>query len=116
MVLWADPQQRVFEAPQDANGSDAVNASSERVEAAFSADGAKMVLTRWSKDFEEDANGTGADLYLSEWNGRVWSKPRALAALNTASNERAGSFTRDGRYLIFSSDRAGGAGGYDLYA
>ena len=116
MVLWADPQQRVFEAPQDANGSDAVNASSERVEAAFSADGAKMVLTRWSKDFEEDANGTGADLYLSEWNGRVWSKPRALTALNTASNERAGSFTRDGRYLIFSSDRAGGAGGYDLYA
>jgi len=115
MVLWADPKQRVFEAPQDANGSDAINSSSERVEAAFSADGAKMVLTRWSKDFAADANGTGADLYLSEWNGRVWSKPRALTALNTEANERAASFSRDGRYLIFSSDREGGAGGYDLY-
>jgi len=118
MVLWADPKQRVFESRRDSNSSDLVNASSERVEADFSADGAKMVLTRWSKDFSEDSidyNGTGADLYLSEWDGRVWSKPLALATLNTSANERGAAFSRDGQYLFFSSDRTGGAGGYDLY-
>ena len=51
MVLWEDPQERVFEEqaldPNNPETTDPVNQSSERVEAAFSADGAMMVLTRW---------------------------------------------------------------------
>ena len=57
MVLWEDPQERVFEEKQLDSGNpevpDSINQSSERVEAAFSADGAMMVQTRWSKDFEK---------------------------------------------------------------
>ena len=120
MVLWEDPQERVFEEKQLDRGnpevSDPINQSSEWVEAAFSADGAMMVLTRWSKDFEKtEPVETGADLYLSTWNGRVWSRPAPMTHLNTDGNERGAAFSRDGKYLYFSSDREGGAGGYDIY-
>ena len=57
MVLWEDPQQSLFQEekpdPKNPKAVDPVNQASERVEAAFSADGAMMILTRWSKDFEK---------------------------------------------------------------
>ena len=57
MVLWEDPRERVFEEqpldPNNPEATDSINQSSERVEAAFLADGAMMVLTRLSKDFEK---------------------------------------------------------------
>ena len=118
MVLWEDPQQHVFqqqpkpEKPHSAEQLD--QASQQRVEAAFSPDGAMMVLTRWKKQ-TASANDTDADLYLSNWDGRTWSRPEPMVDLNTRSNERGAAFSRDGKYLYFSSDRDGGAGGYDLY-
>jgi hypothetical protein len=120
MVLWEDPRQSLFEEekpdPENPKVVDPVNQASKRVEAAFSADGTKMILTRWSKDFEKTkAVETGADLYLSIWNGRIWSRPSPIADLNTDGNERGAAFSRDGKYLYFSSDRDGGAGGYDIY-
>jgi len=115
MVLWEDPKQRVFDAKKDVNASDPANIAFDRIEAAFSSDGTMMVLTRWAKDLEQPGE-TGADLYLSTWNGRVWSRPAPMGALNTAANERGAAFSRDGQHLYFSSDREGGTGGYDLYA
>jgi len=38
-----------------------------------------------------------------------------LAALNSPFEEREPTFTADGRAVVFSSDREGGAGGFDLY-
>jgi len=141
MVLWEDPHQALFQerpkekadpkddaalpdadaapdADPDADTDDerSFNLASERVEAAFSADGTMMALTRWSKDFEKTSpEETGADLYLSTWDGRVWSRPVPMASLNSKSNERGPAFSRDGKYLYFCSDRAEGAGGYDIY-
>jgi hypothetical protein len=140
MVLWDEPHQALFQeqpeekadskdaavpdadaAPDadpdtDAEDEPSFNQASERVEAAFSADGSMMVLTRWSKDFEKTSpEETGADLYLSTWDGRVWSRPAPMADLNSKSNERGPAFSRDGKYLYFCSDRADSAGGYDIY-
>jgi Tol biopolymer transport system component len=62
-----------------------------------------------------DDNVSGTDMYLAQWNGRTWSAPEAMVSLNGKSNERGPAFSRDGKFLYFSSDREGGQGGYDLY-
>lgn len=115
-VLWEDPQPHAFEevATRDQGKPDVkpdrtTNAPSQRLEAAFSPNGTVMILVRSSE--EEDH----ADLYQSRWDGRYWSKPEPLIKINTPANERGPAFSRDGRFLYFSSDRADGEGGYDLY-
>ncbi|MEC8942741.1 MAG: hypothetical protein VYC95_08415, partial [Verrucomicrobiota bacterium] len=114
-VLWQDPESHLFEEPArpQKNNKDPAppspNLPGGKLEAAFSPDGTRMVLVRWH------APDSNADMYLSNWNGRTWSRPAPLKSLNTESNERGPAFSRDGRYLYFSSDREGGAGGYDLY-
>lgn len=78
----------------------------------------------------------GFDLYQSSWTGSGWAAPAPIDAVNTPSNEfrptligmdapslaRAGGATEDRRparydnhLLLFSSDRPGGIGGYDVY-
>lgn len=115
-VLWEDPHPHSFEeiaerdqGKPDTKPDSSINAPSERLEAAFSPNGTVMILVRSS---EEEGH---ADLYQSRWDGRYWSKPDPLIKLNTPAHERGPAFSRDGRYLYFSSDRADGAGGYDLY-
>lgn len=127
MVLWEDPKQNLFQeakpAPSQPAAPDTINQGAQRVEAAFSPDGRVMVLTRWTATTAAPAAAPGAqpaerstaDLYVSTWDGRTWSRPKPMAELNTTSNERGAAFSRDGQYLYFSSDRDGGAGGYDIY-
>ena len=62
----------------------------------------------------------GYDLYYSRWNGNEWTSPVNFGpTVNSASDEcrplifLAEYFTND--LMIFSSDRAGGKGGFDLY-
>ena len=57
----------------------------------------------------------GSDIFISSWDGRVWSAPEPIATINTDSNERGPAFSSSGNYLYFSSDRKGGQGGYDIY-
>ena len=116
-VLWQDPEAHTFEEPaspgkqedEEAPASPSPNSPGAQLEAAFSPDGTRMIIVRAE---EPDGN---ADLYVSNWNGRTWSRPVPFAALNTPGNERGPAFSRDGRHLYFSSDRPGGSGGYDLY-
>jgi len=113
-VLWQDPEPHLFKepSPPEKNSETPVSPSPNlpggRLEAAFSPDGAKMVLVR-------EQEGSKTDMYLSNWNGRIWSRPSPIESLNSEFNERGPAFSRDGRYLYFSSDREGGTGGYDLY-
>ncbi|MDP7496872.1 MAG: hypothetical protein QGI77_10575, partial [Roseibacillus sp.] len=108
-ILWQDPRQSLFKEEGSTEEPDPVNQASGRLEAAFSPNGTSMVLVR------KEAESTRADLYWSTWDGRLWTRPTALSALNTEADERGPAFSRDGRYLYFSSDREGGQGGTDIY-
>ncbi|NBO92148.1 MAG: hypothetical protein EBV06_07505 [Planctomycetia bacterium] len=57
-------------------------------------------------------------LFVSRAEGKGWSKPEELTALNDPSSnigDRSPNLSRDGRFLYFASDRSGGQGGMDLY-
>lgn len=67
----------------------------------------------------DDPRGAGGfDLWAAEWiPGDGWSEPFVLGdSINTAADEHEPAWSGDGRMLYFSSDRDGGAGGFDLYA
>jgi hypothetical protein len=102
LVLWEDPLTN----PGNAGLEDLAGT---RLEATFSPNGTSMIMVR------RDDNVSGTDMYLSQWNGRTWSAPEAMKSVNSLSNDRGPSFSRDGKFLYFSSDREGGQGGCDLY-
>lgn len=87
------------------------NSAGRDFDPAYSADGRYLY-------FCSDRPGGlgGDDLYrvavLAEGYGPVESLG---AAVNSASNEFAPMLSPDGRRLLYSSDRPGGAGGHDLY-
>ena len=58
----------------------------------------------------------GADLYMARRNGEDWDDPEPLASINTDDDELGPALSRDGKWLFFYSNRAGGQGGYDLWA
>ena len=81
--------------------------------ATFSHDGKFMFFTRWTKK----NNQTISYIYTSHLTEKGWTEPvRAPEPLNQeGSNSAQPYLTSDGRYVLFSSDRPGGAGGYDLW-
>jgi OmpA-OmpF porin, OOP family len=81
--------------------------------ASFSHDGKFMFFTRWTKK----NNQTISYIYISHRTEKGWTEPvRAPEPLNQeGSNSAQPYLTADGRYVLFSSDRPGGAGGYDLW-
>lgn len=82
--------------------------------ATFTHDGKKMFFTRWTKN----NNQTVSYIYMSRWEDKHWTTPvKAPEPLNIeGSNSAQPSLTKDGRFLLFSSDREGGFGGYDIWA
>ena len=81
--------------------------------ATFTRDGKHMFFTRWTRTHGK----TQSAIFLSHQTEAGWSKPvKAPAPLNLeGSNSAQPDFAGDARYLIFSSDRQGGYGGYDLW-
>jgi Tol biopolymer transport system component len=65
------------------------------------------------------AGGFGAlDLYLSHWDAsrKQWGEPVNMGStVNTGANEQCPLLSADGKELLFVSNRAGGAGGLDLW-
>ncbi len=74
--------------------------------------GKTMYMSRWTV-------GDGmkeASIYSSTLTDGKWSVPAPVASLNAAgSNSQQPYVTEDGKYILFSSDRPGGSGGFDLY-
>lgn len=60
----------------------------------------------------------GYDLWCADRRDGGWTAPRPLAAFNSSADEfRPSLFTAGGaNFLVFSSNRPGGKGGFDLYA
>ena len=79
---------------------------------ALTPDGLTMFLTQWSvKDGKKQA-----DLYKSERKGTSWSEPAKLSTLDVpGSSTMQPAVSTDGKYLLFSSDRPGGLGKFDLW-
>lgn len=79
---------------------------------AVSPDGNTVFLTRWTVNKELKTSS----IFSSRKTGKKWSTPVLSASLNaTGSNAQQPFIMPDGKHIVFSSDRAGGNGGFDLW-
>lgn len=128
---------RIYQAsiPLDSNGPftwlrnpDSAGVVISRVEGLSSADGEERcpLLVGNRLYFVSDRSGGqgGFDIYRSTWKSGSWTPPENLGStLNSSSNEyrpfafylNASPVDAAPDALIFSSDRPGGMGGYDLH-
>lgn len=99
---WGAPQ--LLPEPLNSAGNDGA--------ASFSADGQMMIFGACGR---EDGVGS-CDLYFSVLEGTQWSKPENMGnVVNSADWDAHSTLSADGTKIIFSSGRAGGYGGEDLY-
>jgi Tol biopolymer transport system component len=96
---WGPPQPVSF------------NSAGRDFDPAFSADG------RWVYFCSDRPGGAGGDdIYRVAVRDNAFGTPVNLGSrVNSAGNEFAPMLSPDGATLLFSSDRAGGAGGHDLF-
>ncbi|MBC7893105.1 MAG: PD40 domain-containing protein, partial [Sphingobacteriaceae bacterium] len=81
---------------------------------AFSKDGKMMILARGNNGTRK--GGVDVDLYISRLGeGNAWSQPARLPISDSLAWDGSPAFSADGKTLYFASNRAGGAGGIDLY-
>lgn len=89
-----------------------VNSTANDLAAELSRDGLSLYFA------SNRPGGSGAnDLYVSQ-RARVddpWGPPTNLAMLNTLAGDAGPHLSRDGHWLFFTSQRAGGTGGNDIY-
>ena len=77
--------------------------------AGLSFDGTSLLLVK------SDKRGN-TDIWISQFNGSIWSPAEEITGeINSGFHEDHASFSPDGRYIYFSSDRRGGEGGLDLW-
>lgn len=69
----------------------------------------------WPATIRESRGGHDYDLFAAPLNAGMPGKAEALVALNTTANEGTPAVSPFGDFLYFSSDRPGGAGGFDLW-
>lgn len=99
---WSTPE--LLPAPINTDGND--------FGSAFAGDGQTMVFVRC-----DASDGLGScDLYITELKGDKWSVPVNMGnVVNTDDWESQPTINADGNKIIFTSRRAGGYGGADLY-
>lgn len=92
------------------NIGSAINSPAFESQPSISADGRTLYFV------SDRAGGTGGtDIYVSVWNGTTWTPARQLEGANSTADEMCPVVSADGKTLYFSSNRSGGAGGFDLY-
>lgn len=89
-----------------------INSYGDESNPAMSPDGRYLVFQGY-----RDAEGFGEqDLYVSERSEYGWSDPRLLPEpINSERSDGYPSFSPDGRYFFFASDRNARGGYYDIY-
>lgn len=81
---------------------------------AFSKDGKTMILARGNNGKRK--GGLDVDLFISRLgDNNTWSQPLRLPISDSLAWDGSPAFSADGKTLYFASNRAGGAGGIDLY-
>jgi len=86
-----------------------LNSSGDEASPAMSPDGRFLVFHGF-----RDVYARSDDLFVSERTDYGWSEPHELPEpINSPSDEGYASFSRDGRFLFFSSNR--GPGGMSIY-
>jgi len=94
--------------------SDNINSNGHDACISLTADGQKLIFYRYLQ--ENLLFASSGDLYISELHGKDWSEPfKFPEQINTEGWEPSASFSEDERTLFFSSDRAGGYGGTDIW-
>ena len=82
---------------------------------AFTPDGKIMVFARGNSGKRKDLS-PDVDLYMSRYvEGEGWTTPGRISASDSLAFDGSPAFSGDGRTLYFSSNRAGGNGGLDIY-
>ena len=79
----------------------------------FTKDGKTVVFARGNTGKRKGS--ADVDLYLSRFTGGSWASPRLIPVSDSLAWDGSPAFSRDGRTLYFCSNRAGGAGGIDIY-
>jgi len=90
----------------------AVNTSFSDSAPAVSKDGLSLYLT----SVRPGGLGEG-DIWVSQRSSvdDPWASPVNVPALNSPDTDQAPALSRDGHYLFFATDRAGGVGGLDIW-
>lgn len=85
----------------------------------FNADFTKAVF---SKNLTNEKNKSVSDkdnyvlgIYFSELIGESWTEPIALPFNNSNTTNSHPTLSKDGKLIVFTSNREGGIGGYDLW-
>ena len=91
----------------------AVEKGREYAAPAFHPNGTIMYLTSWTTKGERKIY----EVNISSGTGNTWSPPKILGSeVNIAGfNSMQPFVSRDGKYFVFSSDRPGGSGKYDIW-
>ena len=78
----------------------------------MSADGKYLYFSQWKKE----GGRTRSSVYYSAKQATGWSEPVLLSTVSNGDADSKQPFcSADGKYLFFASNRAGGAGGFDIW-
>lgn len=82
----------------------------------FEADGTAFLYFSRSRTPAQGMPSVPGDIFVSERSGGDFGPATPVAELNTAANDIQPNVRKDGREVVFSSNRPGGAGSQDIWA
>lgn len=85
----------------DAGLLKSINSDGDETSCSFSENQRYLIFARKNKDKKD------SDLYYTEFKNGMWSEASAATELNSDSDDIDPCLTRDGKYVLFSSNRTG---------